>query len=159
MFPVCSRSPRLSKSQMYFKPSPAGICPGEGFLYAKRADWLSQAETKKQKNAPRFYTNRSAFCLERAMGIEPTSSAWKADILADVRCPHRIARDSIAEKQPNVQPEFWNCGWIPHKPAKVWGRRADCLFTLRAFYCKIGARNYAVRPTARRSKIMIGGVL
>ncbi len=22
------------------------------------------------------------------MGIEPTSSAWKADILADVRCPH-----------------------------------------------------------------------
>jgi hypothetical protein len=26
--------------------------------------------------------------VERAMGIEPTSSAWKADILADVRCPH-----------------------------------------------------------------------
>ena len=34
--------------------------------------------------------------VERAMGIEPTSSAWKADILADVRCPHRLtARDSI----------------------------------------------------------------
>lgn len=27
------------------------------------------------------------FEVERAMGIEPTSSAWKADILADVRCP------------------------------------------------------------------------
>ena len=33
-------------------------------------------------------TNLGGFCVERAMGIEPTSSAWKADILADVRCPH-----------------------------------------------------------------------
>ena len=27
------------------------------------------------------------FLMERAMGIEPTSSAWKADILADVLYP------------------------------------------------------------------------
>lgn len=28
--------------------------------------------------------------LERVMGIEPTSSAWKADILAVVRHPHKM---------------------------------------------------------------------
>lgn len=26
--------------------------------------------------------------VERQMGVEPTSSAWKADILADVRLAH-----------------------------------------------------------------------
>ncbi len=26
--------------------------------------------------------------LERAVGIEPTSSAWKAEVIAIIRCPH-----------------------------------------------------------------------
>jgi hypothetical protein len=26
--------------------------------------------------------------LERAMGIEPTTSAWKAEVIAIIRCPH-----------------------------------------------------------------------
>ena len=44
-------------------------------------------EAMKQEN--RLDSDESRrFLVERAMGIEPTSSAWKADILADVRCPH-----------------------------------------------------------------------
>ena len=43
-------------------------------------------EVMKQEN--RLDSDESRrFLVERAMGIEPTSSAWKADILADVRCP------------------------------------------------------------------------
>ena len=44
-------------------------------------------EVMKKKTAW-ILTNLGGFLVERAMGIEPTSSAWKADILADVRCPH-----------------------------------------------------------------------
>ena len=40
----------------------------------------------KEKNLD--FNESRLFLVERAMGIEPTSSAWKADILADVRCPH-----------------------------------------------------------------------
>ena len=31
------------------------------------------------------------FLMEQAMGVEPTSSAWKADILAVVRRLHKMA--------------------------------------------------------------------
>ncbi len=47
----------------------------------------------------------------------------------------------------------------PPEAAKLSGCKADCLFTLRAFYCKIGARNTAVRRKVHGMKIMIGGVL
>ena len=50
---------------------------------------------KNMQNKKSGSTKELDFRLERAMGIEPTSSAWKADILADVRCPHRIAREII----------------------------------------------------------------
>ena len=40
------------------------------------------------------------------MGIEPTSSAWKADILADVRCPHILfCRDASSLPIDNAQLE------------------------------------------------------
>ena len=43
-------------------------------------------EVMKQEN--RLDSDESRrFLVERAMGIEPTSSAWKADILADVLYP------------------------------------------------------------------------
>ncbi|CDL85649.1 hypothetical protein XSR1_890005 [Xenorhabdus szentirmaii DSM 16338] len=28
--------------------------------------------------------------LERAAGIEPASSAWKAEVIAIIRCPHEL---------------------------------------------------------------------
>ncbi len=40
-----------------------------------------------------FYNMRVKQCsiiLERAVGIEPTSSAWKAEVIAIIRCPHYI---------------------------------------------------------------------
>ena len=39
------------------------------------------------KKTAQILTDLGGFCMERAMGIEPTSSAWKADILADVLYP------------------------------------------------------------------------
>ena len=33
--------------------------------------------------------------LERAAGIEPASSAWKAEVIAFIRCPH--ARQNLVE--------------------------------------------------------------
>lgn len=42
---------------------------------------------KMVKKKSRPIGGNTFFEVERAMGIEPTSSAWKADILADVRCP------------------------------------------------------------------------
>ena len=41
----------------------------------------------EHKKTAWFLTDLGSFCVERAMGIEPTSSAWKADILADVLYP------------------------------------------------------------------------
>ena len=41
----------------------------------------------KKKKTAQILTDLGGFYVERAMGIEPTSSAWKADILADVLYP------------------------------------------------------------------------
>ena len=33
--------------------------------------------------------------LERAAGIEPASSAWKAEVIAIIRCPHLVPTTGI----------------------------------------------------------------
>ena len=80
-------------------------------------------EVMKQEN--RLDSDESRrFLVERAMGIEPTSSAWKADILADVRCPHiRFYRDAssiIACSGANVQSFFVQRGPGEKPLPKSW---------------------------------------
>ena len=80
-------------------------------------------EVMKQEN--RLDSDESRrFLVERAMGIEPTSSAWKADILADVRCPHiRFCRDAssiIACSGANVQSFFAQRGPREKPLPKSW---------------------------------------
>ena len=38
--------------------------------------------------------------MERTMGIEPTSSAWKAEVIAIIRRPHLVLREGL-EPSPN----------------------------------------------------------
>ena len=46
--------------------------------------------------------------LERAVGIEPTSSAWKAEVIAIIRCPQILIL------------------WPPHKESGGGGRIRTC---------------------------------
>ncbi len=39
--------------------------------------------------------------MERAVGIEPTSSAWKAEVIAIIRCTHRTLRDWSVQWESN----------------------------------------------------------
>ena len=49
---------------------------------------LFDSSSPNPKRDPCVGTRHRGLFLERLMGVEPTSSAWKADVLAVVRQPH-----------------------------------------------------------------------
>ena len=58
--------------------------------------------------------------LERAVGIEPTSSAWKAEVIAIIRCPHPGTR------LPDFSVEFWDGAGLFITRLASFGPAAPC---------------------------------
>ncbi len=83
----------------------------------------------------------SIFCLERAAGIEPASSAWKAEVIAIIRCPRptrsycslaKMVEGEGFEPSKAVPADlqsdpFGHSGTPPHKTGAAYPSRTDDL--------------------------------
>lgn len=64
-----------------------GLCPWSGAVGI--ADWqfLYARSTLTCNSKVKIPSGDGIFTLERAGGVEPPSAAWKAAIIAAIRCP------------------------------------------------------------------------